>query len=76
MQNGPRIEAKGDAAEVERLLSSELRRVSAADSGWRLLYRRDVDGSLWELSYPHSEMHGGGPRLLVELEIADPTEWR
>lgn len=33
-------------------------------SGWLTLYRNPENGSLWELDYPQSEMHGGGPPRL------------
>jgi hypothetical protein len=39
-------------------------------SGWLTLYRDPVTDQLWELDYPHSERHGGGPRLLTQI---DPT---
>ena len=39
-------------------------------SGWLTLYRDPVTEQLWELDYPHGERHGGGPRLLTQV---DPT---
>jgi len=75
LQHGSRVDAGGDSAEIERLLQHELERLSDADAGWRTLFRRRADGKLWELSYPQSEIHGGGPRILAELAISDPADW-
>jgi hypothetical protein len=33
-------------------------------SGWRTLYRDPDDNRLWELIYPESGLHGGGPPAL------------
>ena len=33
-------------------------------SGWDALYRDPKDGRHWELTYPQSEMQGGGPPQL------------
>ncbi|WP_367269449.1 Imm27 family immunity protein, partial [uncultured Brevundimonas sp.] len=31
--------------------------------------------TLWQLDYPQSEKHGGGPRRLQQLDITDPAAW-
>ena len=40
---------------------------ACVSAGWETLYRDPRDGRLWELTYPQSEMHGGGPRRLHVL---------
>ena len=75
VMHGSEIKAEGDAAKITDLLKDKLERLNVTDGGWRRLLRRSTDGSLWELSFPQSEMHGGGPRVLIELEITDPAEW-
>ena len=56
----------GDAMEqrIEWLTTQKLERIANDSSGWDILYRDPRDGRLWELTYPRSEMHGGGPRRL------------
>jgi Immunity protein 27 len=53
----------GDATEqrIEWLTTQKLERIARDSSGWETLYRDPRDGRLWELTYPQSEMHGGGP---------------
>ena len=55
-----------DATEqrIEWLTKQKLQRIAKDSSGWETLYRDLKDGRLWELTYPQSEMHGGGPRRL------------
>ena len=73
---GGQTSSEGDAAAIDELLSSELAQIAVPDGGWRRLYRHRTTGRLWELSYPHSEMHGGGPRRLRELSLDSPNEWQ
>jgi hypothetical protein len=55
-----------DATEqrIEWLTKQKLQPIAKDSSGWETLYRDPKDGRLWELTYPQSEMHGGGPRRL------------
>ena len=43
------------------LTKSHLLEVGRDASGWNTLYRDPTDGRYWELVYPQSEIHGGGP---------------
>ena len=58
--------------EVDRrilwLVSRRLTLLGVAEGGWRQLYRDPRDGRLWELTFPHGSLHGGGPRRLVHVE--------
>lgn len=58
----PELGREGTAERLERL---------GAAGGWELLYRDPRDGRLWELIYPHSELHGGGPPRLYLLSPAE-----
>jgi len=48
--------------------------VAVSEEGWSILYADQTDGSLWELSYPQSEMHGGGPQMLRRLTDIEARE--
>jgi len=54
---------------IEWLISQHLVQLGADSSGWDELYRDPDDGRLWELTWPQSEMHGGGPPRLTCLTI-------
>jgi hypothetical protein len=49
---------------IEVLTASVLKRLANDASGWESLFEDPADGRLWELYYPRSEMHGGGPPSL------------
>lgn len=46
------------------LTSSHLVEVGRDASVWNALYRDPNDGRYWELTYPQSELQGGGPPQL------------
>jgi hypothetical protein len=50
---------------IEMILASELQKLATSQDGWERLYRDPNDERLWELTYPQSEMQGGGPRALI-----------
>jgi Immunity protein 27 len=57
----------GDPVElrIEHLVGHVLVKIGTADGGWSTLYRDPADGRYWELTYPLSHMHGGGPKSLA-----------
>lgn len=57
------------SARIAHLIAHELVESETADAGWSTLYRDPTGGRYWELSYPRSEMHGGGPRDLIQLDL-------
>jgi hypothetical protein len=54
------------AMRIRAMLEGALVRVAGTD--WEALYRDPRDGRLWELRYPQSEMHGGGPPTLRVID--------
>jgi hypothetical protein len=50
------------------LINNILRKV--ADGNWCVLYEDPEDGRYWELSYPQSELQGGGPPKLENLSTS------
>lgn len=59
-----RVTADENCARIFDLTKEYLVELDRDSSGWDTLYRDPKDGRLWELIYPHSELHGGGPPLL------------
>lgn len=58
---------------ITKLVNEYLVKLGDDPSGWETLYRDPNDGRFWELTYPQSEMHGGGPpelRYLSQDEAA------
>ncbi len=56
---------------IELLLASHLKELCHDSTGWYTLLRDSRDGQLWELSYPESQMHGGGPPQLAIVSIEE-----
>jgi len=52
---------------IKYLISSNLVKKATSDGGWSILYQDKSDKRYWELSYPQSEMHGGGPPTLMNI---------
>jgi hypothetical protein len=57
-------------AEISTALA-KLEKLGHDQSGWETLHRDPATGALWEVIYPHGEMHGGGPRQLSEITPSD-----
>jgi hypothetical protein len=52
---------------IDDLTRNYLVEVGRDKSGWDLLFRDPKDGRYWQLSYPNSDLHGGGPPQLTHL---------
>ena len=59
--------------QIVALTQSQLVEIGRDASGWITLYRDPNDGRFWELDYPQSELHGGGP---PRLRAISPEEAR
>lgn len=56
---------------IEKLISEYLVEIAINENGWNKLFQDPEDKRYWELTYPESEMHGGGPPLLRYLSIQE-----
>jgi hypothetical protein len=63
----------GDPVEqrIRWLIECYFREVATSSDGWDVLYRDPNDGRYWQLTYPRSEMHGGGPKRLTNITETD-----
>lgn len=61
---GNRVEGDAACTRIDWLVSKRLERLGSDQTGWETLFRDPRDGRLWELTYPHSGWHGGGPPRL------------
>ncbi len=65
------MRAVGDARLIDDLIKNKL--VEVRKENWAVLYRNKETGEFWDLTYPQSEMHGGGPRRL--RVVSNPKDW-
>jgi hypothetical protein len=56
---------------IQQLIWNRFVHVDQREGGWTLLYHDPSDGTYWEYTYPHSEMHGGGPPVLTRLSVEE-----
>lgn len=73
LEQGGQIIADQNSQRIADLIAKKLVKVRAADGGWSTLYRDDTDSRLWELHYPHSDWHGGGPPSLRQISAEDAS---
>ncbi len=64
---GQSVERDETARRIDWLIEQSLVLVSTDESGWVKTYRDPRDGRYWELTYPQSEMQGGGPPQLRHI---------
>lgn len=72
-ENG-QVTADAVAQRIEQLVSESLQQVAVSPDGWGRLFVDSNDQRLWELSFPESEMHGGGPPMLKVVSIESAKE--
>lgn len=63
--DGRNVVADDVCKRIEHLTLQQLKKIATDVSGWNVLYQDPNDGRFWELTYPNSEMHGGGPPSLT-----------
>jgi hypothetical protein len=61
------VVADANSGRIDRLVADDLLKLATADGGWSTLFRDPIDGRYWELIHPRGEMHGGGPRALIQV---------
>ena len=61
---GGRVQGDFSCDRINWLIGERLQKLSADTTGWGTLWLDSRDGRLWELTYPQSGLHGGGPPKL------------
>jgi len=49
------------------MINNELTEIEISEDGWTKRYQH-TNGSVWELTYPESHLHGGGPPKLTRIK--------
>jgi hypothetical protein len=63
-RKGAEVRQDVNCQRIEHLVEDHLTKVGHDPSGWDTLYLDPADGRYWELTYPESDSHGGGPPML------------
>lgn len=59
---------------IDTLVRWHLTELGRDSGGWDALYRDPNDGRLWELTYPQSDVSGGGPPKLRYVTVEDARQ--
>lgn len=59
-----KVQVDATSERIEKLISSSLTKMAERDDGWTVLFQDPADSRYWELTYPNSDWHGGGPPAL------------
>ncbi len=52
---------------IDSIIKNDLKEFEKSEDGWTKRYKH-TNGSIWELTYPESHLHGGGPPKLSRIE--------
>ena len=64
---GGKVVADEVEQKIEDLIRNRLALVSTSEDGWKSVFVDKSTGERWELTFPNSSWHGGGPRRLRRL---------
>lgn len=65
------VEQDAVCKRIQWLIESCMELLVVDGNNWTALYRNPEDKSFWELTYPQSHLHGGGPPTLERMLISD-----
>jgi len=71
VMDGGSVVLDDNCKRINNLISKVLLKIKISPDGWNTLFRDPNDGRYWELSYPQSELHGGGPPTLTYLDFEE-----
>jgi len=72
-----KVVADDNCKRIEYLIHHYFRKVKTSPDGWFAIYQDPDTSFYWELSYPQSEVQGGGPPRLyrINAEVANKEEY-
>jgi hypothetical protein len=65
-KNG-KVVADSNCNLIESMIKNDLKEIEVSEDGWTKRYQ-ERNGSIWELTYPESHLHGGGPPKLTRIK--------
>ena len=71
---GLKVEGDVNVRRIQTLIETYLKTVAHDETGWETLYVEPNGQRFWELAYPRSDLHGGGPPMLRSLSAQEARE--
>ena len=65
--DGSSMNSDDSCKRIEWLINNKLIEISVNGDDWETVYQDPEDRRYWLLSYPQSQMHGGGPPYLAVI---------
>lgn len=62
-----KVVADSNCELIKSIIKNDLSETGISEEGWIKLYQH-TNGSIWELTYPESHLHGGGPPKLKRIK--------
>lgn len=62
-----KVVADSNCELIESMINNDLTEIEISEDGWTKRYQH-LNGSVWELTYPESHLHGGGPPKLTRIK--------
>lgn len=69
--NGQKMTEDEQCKRIYWLRDNYLKYITSDKSGWDILYQDPEDKRYWELTFPNSELQGGGPPSLIMISKED-----
>jgi hypothetical protein len=76
IESGKSVVADETCKRIDYLTSTVLKKiaVSKEHGAWETLYQDATDERFWEKTFPHGEMHGGGPPSLRMIPVDEASK--
>lgn len=71
---GGKMIADEQCERIQWLTTNYLKKIALDKTGWDVLFQDPNDSRYWELIYPNSGMHGGGPPSLILISESEAKE--
>jgi hypothetical protein len=62
-----KIIADSNCQFIKSMIENDLKEIKVSEDGWTKQYE-DKNGIIWELTFPESDLHGGGPPKLTLIK--------
>jgi len=74
IKKGNSLIQDSECIRIQRIIDNCFKQIDVNGNSWSALYENPDDSSYWELTYPQSHMHGGGPPRLEHISKLEASD--